>query len=254
MSLPSKAQIRQSFERAAPSYDGSAKVQRWVCTRLATGLPSILNPGVILDAGCGTGFGLDILKLRFPATRRIAMDFSPSMLAQVKRLEFGLAGDVEKIPLASETIGLYWSSLTAQWCNIHTLLGEARRVLRQDGVLALSTLAPGTFTELDTAFARVDQYRHTISFQSEALLKEALQQAGFRDFHVHTEPYTVYHKDLKELLRAVKSVGANQVGSGRRTGLMGRKTWQRFENAYEAFRTPKGLPLTYQILFVYAIR
>lgn len=252
MTLPPKEQVRQSFDRAATTYDSAAKVQRWVCARLIGGLPQMLVPGVILDAGCGTGFGLEMLCLRFPAARHIAMDFSPAMLAQVKKLEFGVAGDVEHIPLADNLLSLYWSSLTAQWCNPHALAREAHRILRNNGALALSSLAPGTFQELDETFALVDNYRHTIPFQPQALLQEALEQAGFRDIQVRTEPCVAHYKDLKSLLQAIKSIGANQIGSQRRTGLMGRGTWQKLEAAYEARRTPRGLPLTYQVLICYA--
>ena len=40
MSRPPRARIRDSFERAAPTYDAAAAVQRRVCARLAAGLPA----------------------------------------------------------------------------------------------------------------------------------------------------------------------------------------------------------------------
>ncbi|MBT9523588.1 MAG: malonyl-[acyl-carrier protein] O-methyltransferase BioC, partial [Dechloromonas sp.] len=39
MTRPSKARIRQSFERAALTYDSAADIQRRICTQLADGLP-----------------------------------------------------------------------------------------------------------------------------------------------------------------------------------------------------------------------
>ena len=39
MSKPSKARIRDSFERAAPTYDSAADIQRRICAQLADGLP-----------------------------------------------------------------------------------------------------------------------------------------------------------------------------------------------------------------------
>jgi len=252
MTLPSKKQVRQSFEQAASTYDSAAKVQRWVCARLIAGLPPMLIPAVILDAGCGTGFALEMLGLRFPAARCIALDFSPAMLAQVKQLQFGVAGDVEHIPLRSEVATLYWSNLTAQWCDPVALAREARRVLRPDGMLALSSLAPGTFIELDETFAEVDHYRHTIPFRPPQVLEEALALAGFQEIRVRIEPCVAHYKDLKNLFQAIKFVGASQIGPQRRPGLMGRGTWQKLEAAYEARRTPRGLPLTYQVILCYA--
>ena len=61
MNRPSKDRVRQSFDRAAATYDSAAQVQRKVCQRLAAGLPVIFTPGVILDTGCGTGYALRLL-------------------------------------------------------------------------------------------------------------------------------------------------------------------------------------------------
>lgn len=252
MTLPSKEQVRQSFERAASTYDSAAKVQRWVCARLIGGLPPMFTPAVILDAGCGTGFALEMLGLRFPSARRIALDFSQAMLGQVKHLEFGVAGDVERIPLCDQVVNLYWSNLTAQWCDPVALAREARRVLWPGGILALSSLGPGTFIELDETFAQVDHYRHTIPFQPPQALEETLAQAGFSEIRVRTEACVAHYKDLKSLLQAIKSIGASQIGPERRPGLMGRGSWQKLEAAYEARRTPRGLPLTYQVMLCYA--
>jgi malonyl-CoA O-methyltransferase len=247
--LPSKKQVRQSFEKAASTYDSAARAQRWVCARLVEHLPAALTPAVILDAGCGTGFAQEILALRFPAAHRIAMDFSPAMISLNKRLEFALVGDVEHIPLRNESIGLYWSSLTAQWCDPDALAREACRVLWPSGALALATLGAGTFRELDEAFARVDRHRHILTLQPPSALEDTLSRAGFRDIHIHTEPCVTHSKDLKTLLRTIKSIGANQIGVPRRPGLMGKNAWRKLEAAYESRRAPQGLPLTYQVIF-----
>lgn len=250
--LPAKKMVRLSFEKAAQTYDGAAKVQRWVSARLVDGLPPLLTPAVILDAGCGTGFAQEMLSLRFPAAHRIALDFSPAMLSMARQLEFGVVGDVERIPLKQATVGLYWSSLTAQWCDAALLLREAHRVLWPSGTLALSTLTTGTYSELEEAFGKVDQYRHTLAFLSLPELEEICKAAGFTEIRIHSEPCVVYHKNLKTMLRTIKSLGANQFGGLRRSGLMGKGLWKKLESAYETARTSKGLPLTYQVAFCYA--
>ena len=129
MSRPSRARIRNSFERAAPTYDAAAVVQRRVCARLAAGLPSTIAARRILDAGCGTGFALPLLRQRFPEARAIALDFAPGMLHRIDWPCERVAGDVEHLPLAPASIDLYWSSLAVQWCDPARALAEARRVL-----------------------------------------------------------------------------------------------------------------------------
>ncbi|MDR2625260.1 MAG: methyltransferase domain-containing protein, partial [Zoogloeaceae bacterium] len=226
--LPAKRLVRQNFERAASTYNSAARVQRWVSSRLISFLPPSLIPAIILDAGCGTGFSLEMLALRFPAARCIALDFSRAMLAHIRQLEFGICGDVEHIPLCDEVAGLYWSNLTAQWCNPAALSLEAWRVLWPKGTLALSSLAPGTFHELDEIFAQVDPYPHTLPFQTPENWQTALSAAGFSDIEIHAEPCVAHYRDLRSLIKAIKAIGANQIApSTRRPGLMGRKTWQK---------------------------
>ncbi|MDR0234238.1 MAG: malonyl-ACP O-methyltransferase BioC [Zoogloeaceae bacterium] len=250
--FPAKACVRKGFERAAHTYDAAAKAQRWICARLVSGLPPTLVSAVILDAGCGTGFGLEILGRRFPAARRIALDFSPAMLSRIRQLEFGVAGDVEKLPLCNEVVGLYWSNMTMQWCDILAFCLEARRVLWSSGMLAFSSLAPGTFYELEESFAQVDSYRHVLPFRPPEAVRQALETAGFRNIRLHIEPCVAHYRDLKSLMIAIKSIGANHIGPARRPGLMGRDAWQKLEEAYEKRRTPRGLPLTYQVVLGYA--
>jgi len=246
MTKPSKARIRQSFERAAPTYDSAAAIQRRICAQLAEGLPAI-NPARILDAGCGTGHAQTALQARFPAAHAVALDLSSAMLLRVKAPCCRIAGDLEHLPLADASLDLYWSSLAVQWCELPSVLAEAKRVLRPGGQLALASLGPATFNELRHAFAGVDQYRHTLSFHTPAEVAAMAEAAGFTAVQVAAGTKTAHYSDFKSMLRAVKAIGANQLGDGRRTNLMSRSAFAAAEAACETLRTPAGLPLTYDI-------
>ncbi|MBP5986398.1 MAG: malonyl-ACP O-methyltransferase BioC [Azonexus sp.] len=251
MTKPSKARIRQSFERAAPTYDSAAAIQRRICAQLAEGLPAI-NPARILDAGCGTGHAQTALQARFPAAHAVALDLSSAMLLRVKAPCCRIAGDLEHLPLADASLDLYWSSLAVQWCDLGGALREARRTLRHDGLLALASLGPETFRELRHAFAGVDAYRHTLAFHSGEEIGQLAAESGFATVSLEKNQKTAHYPDLRTLLRAVKAIGANQIGAGRRPGLMSRASFQRAEAAIEALRTPAGLPLTYDVITLYA--
>ena len=56
---------------------------------------------------------------------------------------------------------------------------------------------------------------------------------------------------MKTLLRAVKAIGAQNVGEGGRSGMMGRLAWQTLEAAYERFREKDGLPASYDVILIY---
>jgi len=248
---PSKARIRQSFERAARSYDSAAEIQRRICTQLAEGLPEI-SPTSVLDAGCGTGFALPDLQARFPNAHAVGLDLSSAMLEQVTTQCCRIAGDLEQLPLADACLDLYWSSLAVQWCDLATALREAHRTLRPAGHAALASLGPATFHELRHAFADVDHYRHTLSFHSLEEIRKIAVSLHFVAINTQKSTKIAHYPDFKTLLRAVKAVGANQLGQGKRTSLMSRAAFLRAEAAYEQLRTSAGLPLTYDVIYLYA--
>ena len=264
-----KSRVRDSFDRAANTYDTAALVQRRVCQRLLDAL-DVPQPTRILDAGCGTGYGARLLRARWPGVKITNADFAPAMLALARasgqRSDDGdesydgdvrdtyCAADIEHLPFAAASFELWWSSLAIQWCSAATVFAEAARVLRRGGTLAVSTLGPRTFVELDDAFAGIDAHRHTLPFCDPATIAEALAHAGFSDVRVQRETHAVHYPDLKTLLRAVKAVGAHNVGSGARSGMLGRRAWQRVEAAYEAHRSAAGLPASYDVILAHAIK
>lgn len=251
MHKPAKARVRLSFERAAPTYDSAADVQRRICDRLLAGLPDI-RVDRLLDAGCGTGYAQSLLQARFPAAQALALDLSPAMLDRIAAPCCRLAGDLEHLPLADASLDLYWSSLAVQWCELALALREARRTLKPGGRLALASLGPATFHELRHAFAGVDEYRHTLSFHSPDEIRQIALASGFAAVDVQKSTEIAHYPDFKSLLKAVKAVGANQVGAGQRRSLMSRTAFARAEVAGETLRTPAGLPLTYDVITLYA--
>ena len=248
-----KDRVRESFDRAAITYDTAAVVQRRVCDRLLEALRSERPPAQIIDAGCGTGYGARRLRGRWPLAQITGVDFAPAMLQFAQRdADICLTADIEKLPFADANFDLWWSSLTIQWCAANRVFGEAARVLKAGGLLAVSTLGPGTFTELRDAFSGVDQHRHTLPFSDPELIREALAGADLHDITLIREKHTVHYSDLKALLRAVKAIGAQNVGAGARSGMMGRAAWQKLEAAYEQHREAAGLPASYDVILGYA--
>ena len=210
MTKPSKVRVRQSFERAAPTYDSAASVQRAICHDLIERLPA-MPAKRLLDAGCGTGYALPLLRQRFPQAHVVGLDLSPAMLRHVAEPCCRIAADLEHLPLAAASVDLFWSSLAVQWCELPLVLGEARRILRPGGALALASLGPATFHELRHAFAGVDEYRHTLAFHTADEIAAMAATAGLRDIAVASYPQVAHYADFKALLRAVKEIGRAHV-------------------------------------------
>lgn len=240
----SRPAVRQSFNRAAASYDAAATLQRRVCELLLAELPDAA-PTTILDAGCGTGYGLGLLAGRWPQARLIAADFASAMLAAAGG---GVCADIEALPFPAAAFTLYWSSLTWQWCDAPRAVSEAARVLAPGGRLAVSSLGPGTLVELAASFAGADRHRHVLNFSPADALASVCAAAGLVDPRIERHPLRLYYRDMAALLRELKALGANQIGGPRRPGLMGRQTWRAVEQRYEARRDADGLPATFEVI------
>lgn len=265
--------IRTAFERAAASYDAAAHIQRETCSRLAafgTGFDRslALAPGArVLDAGCGTGFGLAALDRLCPDAHRIGVDLAPSMLAHA-RLRAGqpaevraqapeaaaflpVCGDLEHLPLATTSLALVWSSLALQWCTPRTALAEIARVLAPGGVALVATLGPHTLRELREAFAAIDEHRHTIDFHPPAHWNAAATGCGLQVEGVENVALQACAPDLRRLLRDIKAIGAATVDGERRRRPLGRTAWAKLEAHYERHRRADGqLPATYDLILL----
>ncbi len=248
-----KQLLRQSFSRAAPRYDAVADFQREAGRRLMAACNPEYSPLHVLDAGCGTGHGLQLIAQRWPEASLLGLDFAAPMLARLPAGATALCGDIEQLPLADASVDLVWSSLAMQWCDTSRVIGEVHRVLRSGGHFALCTLGPATFVELRRAFAGVDRFRHTNDFIDIDTLRLTLEDAGLMSAKLQRVEMVRHYPDLRSLLASVRDLGANHVAaSNRRPGLMGKAAWQRFAANYERMRTTAGLPLTYDTYFVLA--
>src|SRR5512134_1724238 len=152
-----KHQVRRAFERAARSYDDAAVLQREICDRMLERLDYIRHrPQTILDAGCGTGYGLRQLARRYPGSVLAGLDIAHSMLRVYRgpapwwrRWLPGpvpallVCADLEALPLQAGWAGMVWSNATLQWVNeLPRAFAEVHRVLAAGGLFMFSTFGP----------------------------------------------------------------------------------------------------------------
>jgi malonyl-CoA O-methyltransferase len=264
-----KRQVRNSFERAADTYDECAVLQCEVGERLLERLDYIRHvPGMIMDVGAGTGYCTDALLKRYRKAQVVALDLSVAMLKKTAaRQPFyqrgrlrglgrlrTLCADAEQLPLADASCDMLFSNLTLQWCNdLQQTFREFRRVLRPGGMLLFSTFGPDTLKELRASWSAADDYPHVSRFLDMHDIGDAMLQAGLAEPVMDMEYITLTYSDVRTLMRDLKDIGAHNAATDRNHGLTGKRQLQAMLGAYEDFRTAKGLlPATYEVIYGHA--
>lgn len=256
-----KRRVASSFSRAAASYDSVARLQRAVSEQLLNFLPPPANKQdfQLLDLGCGTGYVTEQLARRQAPAQVLGLDLAEGMLQFARRERSGisrwLCADAEALPLASDSIDLVYSSLSIQWCEqLPQLFDELRRVLKPGGELLFSTLGPRTLWELKAAWQQVDGFVHVNRFQPQAGVEAALLRAGFGQLQWRRDERVLRYRDLSELTRELKALGAHNVNRGQPEGLTGRRKILALKDAYEGYRSEGFLPASYEVYYCHAVR
>lgn len=251
-----KQQVARAFSRAAHAYEAAAGLQREVSARVLEHVPPVLS-GTVIDLGCGTGFVTEGLLARCAEHARvIALDLAPGMVQHVAARFPGtgcVCADMERLPFAPASADALLSSLALQWVGDPArCFAEWRGVLKPGSPLVFSTFLPGTLYELEAAWRVIDGAVHVNRFVALEVLLQALELAGFTSVEAEVVTCVRYYRDLRELANELKAIGAHNMNPGRPAGLTGRQRWQQLQAAYEARRTARGLPATYEVLYVSA--
>lgn len=251
--LPDKRQVAASFSRAAASYDSVAELQRNVGNALLERLPEGLQPRRWVDLGSGTGYFSRALAGTYADAYGVAVDIAEGMLQHARPLggaQAHVVGDAERLPLASASVDLLFSSLAVQWCSdFAAVLGEARRSLQPGGVMAFASLCVGTLGELRDSWQAVDGMVHVNRFRRFEDYQQLCGASGLQVISLEQVPDVLYYPDVRGLTHELKALGAHNLNPGRPGGLTGRARMTGLLQAYEQFRQPQGLPATYQVVY-----
>jgi malonyl-CoA O-methyltransferase len=263
------AQARRAFERAARADADPAALQTEVERRMLERLGYVrLSPKRVLDAGCGTGRGLGLLRKRYPNADLLGVDLAhaairkasrgESLLARVRRLLRGavsahLRADFSRLPLASGSIDMVWSNLALAWAqDALTALREFHRVLGAGGLLMFSSYGPDTLKELKSAFGSASPGRHVHSFIDMHDVGDMLVACGFASPVMDVEVITLTYAGVADLARDLKASGQTCAACDRPRALTGQSAWRRMLAAYERERKNGRLPATIEIVYGHA--
>ncbi len=256
--------VRRSFNASAATYDSYAGLQRRMIDVLAAYVSEeVRDAGRVLDVGAGTGMLTEKLHSLFPGALVCGCDIADRMLAAAReksRLRgsrcFFAAADAEALPYREGSFDLVVSSFTYQWLSGFSLAAsEAGRVLRPGGWFVFSVFGKETFHELRTAYR--EACSRTGYQGGEALelamdkehMRRALAAAALSPEELRCFPAVETYASLRDLIRAIKGMGARNASAGRNKALGVRKIWQEMTAYYEKrFRSEAGVYATFEII------
>jgi ubiquinone/menaquinone biosynthesis C-methylase UbiE len=185
----STAATAANYDRLSPWYDRLTAVERPYRARALRMLAA--QPGEnVLEIGCGTGQALaELAQAAGSEGRAIGLDLSSGMLAQAQRRFTGapaavslLHGNALALPLCAGSCDAVFLSFTLELLDLerqHQLLREVRRVLRENGRLALLSLSNHVLTPVSRLYWSLHELAPAVIDCRPLLVAPLLAAAGF---------------------------------------------------------------------------
>src|SRR6201991_297696 len=282
--------LRRIFDRRAATFSEVAFLPREIAQRMRERLDYIkVTPAHVLDAGCGAGDDLPVLRQRFPEAPVFGTDLSSQMLSHAVHHDVGdtswrrflpaalgkalgtrgprfAQADFAALPFAPGAFELIWSNLALHWhARPDLVFPEWQRVLKVGGLLMFSTLGPDSLKELRGAYAEVEAAHgsasraHVIDFVDMHDLGDMLVESGFEIPVMDQETLTITYQSPRSLLTDVRRWGAYPFERAAATaataasGMSARRLHHALVAALEARRRADGtIPLTFEVIYGHA--
>lgn len=207
-----KRTVARRFDGAADTYDKNADVQQAIACALRDLVLKEVQPEpnlTVLEIGCGTGFLTRTLLPELPLCRWIATDVSGRMLEHCQR---HAGPDVEYRVMDGEApdaiaANLIVSSMAVQWfADLPKGLARLHALLRPGGLLAITTLGVGTFSE----WREICHAAGTPPYPSKESLQGGLGSGAF----LQQTRWPIEFPSLNAFLYHLKSTGARTAAPG----------------------------------------
>ena len=235
--------VRQSFNKAALTYQDHALWQHGQVQRLWHWCCSRLQHKMTIDIGCGSGGVLELLRAhKIPA---IGVDGAEQVLLYKNTM--AVCADMHHLPLATQSIGQIIAAMSLHWSyDLSLALSEWHRVITPDGRLIANTLLHGTFYSLRQALALSGYPYIGNQFPTQIELLSTLANTHWKHRRCQLYKHVEYFPTVNALMEHLKLTGC--IGRNvavNTTGLITPRQWQKFVDAYEKHRTRLGLPLEF---------
>ena len=213
--------IQQTFDRNAGRYDRHAALEQEVCSRLLERVAfRRAEPAVVLDLGCGTGFGAAALKKMFKKSRVFGLDISAGMLelavkqsGLVRPLRF-VRADMVQLPFARHSADLVFSNLALPWLGDPApFFTEVSRVLKPGGMFLFSAYGLDSLEELKDALEATGSPAG-VGFHDILQLGDALTTAGFQEPVMDVDRISLNYGRIEALTSELEATGVSLLIEG----------------------------------------
>ncbi|MFK7993043.1 MAG: methyltransferase domain-containing protein [Granulosicoccus sp.] len=226
--------VRRQFLKSLDSFDAHAAVFEAVSDRLLARLELLaVKPLRVLDLGCRTGYQLGVLSERYPEAVIVGADPAPGKPPRLPRSWPGwlrrsqpsvpvrIACDPHELPFADGSFDLVVSNLLLPWCHApHRVFEEVARILADEGAFMFTSAGPDTLMEYRRSWASIDGHLHGFGLIDMHDLGDTMMAAGFSAPVLDRDNLMVDYPDISSVQKELRCLGAANIATGRRPGLM----------------------------------
>jgi malonyl-CoA O-methyltransferase len=244
--------IHADFQRLGCRGDQNTAVSKVLGENLLQRLTALnLQPKIIVDLGAGSGIFTQALVQHYPQSQVIAVDYTHAPLQNLAESKgVVLCARAELLPFADNSVDLLFCHMMLHWCaNPEVVIHEIQRVLKPNGVLLFSVLAPDSLQELRQSFLTVSDKPYISTFTDMHNWGDLLQQAQFKNPVVDVDYFNLYYGNFSQLMLALRTQSPIYFLQNMNKGLITPRQWQGLEKAYEAYRDEYGLVLTLEVVY-----
>ena len=198
--------VRDSFDKAASSYDKYSAIQRSVARELCS-LVRGIDGRRVLDVGCGTGHVGEVIST---CCEFFQVDISKEMCSAASRKNHGLtvSCDMKNIPFPDGFFDVVTSSMAVHWASdVGACLQSMLRVLNKTGQgLFVSVPVCGTLEELAVCERLVGRERK-FTFHDVTFFIKLVSALGGVVEYVQCKKYVLHYKTCVRLLDSIAKTG-----------------------------------------------
>ncbi|MBL8013670.1 MAG: methyltransferase domain-containing protein [Candidatus Omnitrophica bacterium] len=246
--------IRQSFSDAALTYDVLSSLHKEIGRELIRKVMS-KSCARILDVGTGTGYLANKAKFYFPEAMVVGIDIADGMVKEADKLKEGvyvIQADACALPFQTSVFDLVVSNLSYQWmADLDTAFRQANRCLNDNGEFCVTLFGRRTFEELFDVLQKAASPKDMVHrLADQTRIEGALTTAGFKNVQISEEIIRVEFKNVMDLLRWNKGIGANVLNQDIPVG---KQTIAKMDDLYKTkYAYFNGICVTFEIIWIHA--